>query len=109
MWFLEHARELGQAGVNLLICPRGTLMGSTEKWVAGGITAAVVSGAWCLASNRGGLDQAGREWGGNGWIIEPEEGQVLARTSLENPIITMDLDMDVAKRAKSTYPRYVST
>ena len=107
MWFTRHAHDFGRNGVNLLISPRATLGGSTEKWVAGGVAAAVVSGAYSLASNRGGVDERGLEWGGNGWIIEPEEGQVLARTSLEQPIITMDLDMAVAEKAKTTYPRYV--
>ena len=46
-------------------------------------------------------------WGGKGWIIEPEEGDILALTSPSQPIITLDIDLTVARRAKSTYPRYV--
>jgi predicted amidohydrolase len=108
IWFAEHARAYGKQGVHLLVCPRGTPLASTEKWVAGGRTAAVVSGAYCLSSNRGGVDARGTEWGGTGWIMEPGEGEVLGLTSVGQPFLTMEIDLKVADRAKRTYPRYVS-
>jgi N-carbamoylputrescine amidase len=108
MWFTEHARSYAKMGIEILLAPRATGMFSTEKWVAGGRTAAVMSGAFCLSSNRSGVDASGFEWGGHGWIIEPEEGGVVARTSTQQPFLTIDLDLDVARRAKLTYPRYVS-
>lgn len=82
-------------------------MASVDKWIAGGRAAAVISGAYCLSSNRGGIDQHGFEWAGTGWIIEPEEGDVLALTSLEHPFVTLDIDLTIAENAKRTYPRYV--
>jgi N-carbamoylputrescine amidase len=107
LWFMEHARSYGQDGVHLLACPRATPAPSKDKWLAGGRTAAVVSGAFCLSSNFGGTDRNGMCWAGNGWIIEPEEGRVMAVTSPSEPFITIDIDLRLAEYAKQTYPRYV--
>lgn len=107
LWFMEHARGYGKQGVHLLISPRATPQSSTDKWVAGGRAAAVSSGAFCLSSNRGGIGSDGSRWAGTGWIIEPEEGEVLGLTSPETPFLTVDIDLAVAENAKRTYPRYV--
>ncbi len=107
MWFTEHARSYAQQGVELLLAPRATGLASTDKWIAGGRTAAVMSGAYCLSSNRSGTDASGFEWGGHGWIVEPEEGEILGLTSTQQPFLTIDIDLEVARRAKKTYPRYV--
>jgi N-carbamoylputrescine amidase len=107
LWFARHARDYGKQGVQLLVCPRATISSSVEKWVVGGQAAAVVSGAFCLSSNRTGTSPDGGEFAGTGWIIEPEEGRVLGLTSPEQPFLTVDLDLSLADRAKSTYPRYI--
>jgi len=107
MWFAERARAYGRQGVQLLLCPRATPGSSRDKWLAGGRTAAVVSGAWCLSSNRGGVDERGLSWAGGGWIIEPGEGDVLALTSRQVPFVTLAIDPRRADDAKKTYPRYV--
>ncbi len=107
MWFTEHARAYGRAGAHLLAAPRATPGSTAEKWIAGGRAAAVVSGAWCLSSNRGGLDREGTVWAGAGWIIEPEEGEVLAITSENEPFMTREIDLGRADSAKASYPRYV--
>ncbi len=108
MWFLHRAREYSKLGLQLLACPRATLATSTGKWLAGGRVAAVVSGAYCLSSNfTGNADESG-EWGGTGWIVEPEEGEVLATTSSSAPFATLEIDLAVADAAKRTYPRYVA-
>jgi N-carbamoylputrescine amidase len=106
LWFLEHARAYGAAGVDLLICPRATPEGSREKWTAGGRVAAVCSGAFCLSSNHAG-GSGDATFAGTGWIIEPEEGDVRGLTSGDAPALTLDIDLDEAKAAKRTYPRYV--
>jgi N-carbamoylputrescine amidase len=108
LWFTEHARSYAKAGVNLLAAPRATGIASNEKWLAGGRAAAVMSGAFCLSSNRTGTDGSGFEWGGHGWIIAPEEGKILGVTSPAEPFVTIDIDLDIAARAKTTYPRYVA-
>jgi N-carbamoylputrescine amidase len=107
VWFAEHAREYAGAGVHLVVCPRATPAPSADKWLAGGRTAAVVSGAFCLSSCIGGTDSRGMQWAGKAWVVEPEEGEVLATTCDTQPFITVDIDPAVAERAKHTYPRYV--
>ena len=108
LWFGVHAREYAAQGIDLLVCPRATGMTSTDKWIAGGRTAAVMSGAYCLSSNFSHRDGEGLKWGGGGWIIEPEEGQVLGVTSGDHPFLTLEIDLSIAEAAKKTYPRYVS-
>ena len=107
MWFGEHARAYARAGVHLLLTPRATPHYSQEKWLAGGQTAATTSGAFSLSSNLGGTDRNGMQWGGGGWIIEPEESKVLALTSPSRPYTTVEIDPGLADYAKKLYPRYV--
>lgn len=107
LWFTEHARAYGRQGAQLLICSRATEAETTEKWVMGGRVAAVMSGAFCLSSNRGGVDKRGHAWGGHGWIIEPDQGTVLGTTSAEQPFLTLKIDLSAAEQAKCSYPRYV--
>lgn len=105
IWFMQHARAYGRQGIHLLLNPRSTPLGTNDKWLAGGRTAAVVSGAYCLSSNHAG--RAGHiKLGGAGWICDPD-GAVLAVTSTDEPFVTLDLDLRLADAAKSTYPRYV--
>lgn len=105
IWFLQHARRYAKLGVHILLNPRSTPRHTNAKWLAGGQTAAVISGAFCLSSNHAGqVDQL--ELGGAGWLCDPD-GVVLATTSDEQPFVTIDLDPGVAEAAKSTYPRYV--
>ena len=106
MWFTEHARAYARAGADLLLVPRATPGNTSDRWLAGGRTAAVMSGAFCLSSNRSGSSGA-VPWGALGWIIDPE-GSVLATTSDSEPFVTVDIDLAVATAAKSTYPRYVA-
>lgn len=108
IWFNSHARTYAKQGIDFLVCPRATPKASVDKWISGGRTAAVVSGAYCLSSNLNRSTHKGLKFGGTGWIIEPEEGDVLGLTSEEYPFLTMDIDLSVAQRAKQTYPRYVS-
>ncbi|MFQ5942764.1 MAG: hypothetical protein ACE5JF_04350 [Anaerolineales bacterium] len=71
-----------------------------------GRAAAVMAGAYCISSNRGG-EGSGIEWGGSGWIISPD-GEMLGLTSSEDPFITLDIDLVTADASKETYPRYVA-
>lgn len=108
LWFTHHARDYAAQGVQLLICPRATPRSSADKWIAGGRTAAVVSGAFCLSSNLGGSTAQGGDYAGRGWVIEPEEGDVLGLTSAGQPFVTVGIDLEAADNAKRTYPRYVA-
>ncbi len=106
LWFTEHARHYAQQGIHILACPRATELATVDKWIAGGRAAAIMTGAFCISSNRSG-EGSGIHWGGNGWVIDPD-GEVLGLTSSEEPILTLDLDLENAEAAKETYPRYVS-
>jgi N-carbamoylputrescine amidase len=114
-WFFAHAQGYGRGGAHLILSPRASLAPSTEKWVAGGRSVATVSGAYHLAANLTGPSDPGSDpgsdlgktWGGTGWIMEPEEGDCLGRTSPSLPFLTLEIDLAIAERAKGTYPRYV--
>jgi N-carbamoylputrescine amidase len=103
LWSMKHAREYGKEGVDLLAVPRATPRASIEKWAAGGKVAAVISGAYCLSSNRAGK-AANVEFGGVGWVVDPE-GEVLGLTSKEEPFVSVEIDPRAAREAKKTYPR----
>lgn len=107
LWFGARARDYARQGVHLLVCPRATPAASTDKWIAGGVTAAVVAGAYCVSSNLNGPNADGPPFGGSGWVIEPEDGRLLAVTTGTAPLVTVDLDPAWAEQAKHTYPRYV--
>ena len=106
MWFMQHARGYGKEGAAILTVPRATPMESRGRWVSGGLTAAMVSGTFCLSSNRGGTDGTGLEWAGAGWVADPD-GDMLTVTSESMPFATVEVDLSRADAAKSTYPRYV--
>ena len=106
LWFFQHAREYGQKGAHITVCPRATPVKTLDKWLAGGQAAAVVSGAYSLSSNKVSSRSHPSEMGGQGWIIDPE-GEVLAITSAQKPIISLAIDLGKAEEAKNTYPRYV--
>jgi len=91
--------------VHLLVIPRSTPKGTNGKWLAGGQTAGVISGAYCLSSNHAG--QLGDLLlGGMGWFTDPE-GRILGLTAPTQPFVTCDVDLEFAEHAKHTYPRYV--
>ena len=108
LWFFEHAREYSKQDIHPLVCPRVTPQSSVDKWIAAGQAAAVVSGAFCLSSNLSGPNTESIEFGGAGWVIEPEEGVVLGKTSPNKPFLTIEIDLKEAEKAKRTYPRYVA-
>jgi N-carbamoylputrescine amidase len=104
LWSLGHAEQYGKDGAEIIATPRATPRSTVEKWLAGGRVAAVVSGAFSLSSNWT-ADEDGGDFGGAGWIAEPD-GDLLARTTRTEPFRTTTIDLDVADAAKGTYPRY---
>lgn len=100
LWAMDWAAELGRGGAHIIASPRATGTTSTDKWIAAGRVAATISGAYSVSSNR-----VGNGFGGTGWIISPD-GDVLGQTSRDTPIVTVDIDIQSADRAKQTYPRY---
>lgn len=108
IWLGERAREYGRRGVHAIVVPRATPAGTVDKWICAGRVAAVVAGAYCLSSNRGGVDAEGGVWGGAGWIVEPEEGDVEALTTEREPFVTRSLDTQRVEAAALSYPRYIT-
>ncbi len=106
LWFAEHARGYARQGVHILANPRATERSSVDKWIAGGRAIAVMSGAFCLSSNRAGAGQGGVEFGGGGWVIDPN-GNLLGLTTDAQPFVTVEIDPALAEAAKKTYPRDV--
>jgi N-carbamoylputrescine amidase len=104
MWSMADARKYGKEGVGLIVVPRATPLRSVDKWIAGGKVAAVVAGAYCASSNRGGW-QGDLQFAGKGWIMSPD-GEVLGMTSKSKPFVTVSIDRAKAIHAKTTYPRY---
>ena len=102
LWSMAGARSYGKMGVELVAVPRCTGL-STDKWLAGGRVASVVSGAYCASSNRTG-ERGAAKFGGMGWVVDPD-GEVLATTSKASPFVTVEIDRNLAVKAKKTYPR----
>jgi N-carbamoylputrescine amidase len=89
--------------VQVILSPRATAAATTAKWLSVGMVAAVRSGAFSLSSNR--VDPTGA-CGGVGWIIDPY-GNILARTSVDAPFATVDIDLSASTAARDDYPCYV--
>lgn len=106
LWFPEHARTLGEAGVQLLVVPRATPVATADRWEAGARVLATIAGAWCVSVNRGGQTK-GVTFGGSSTIVDPE-GRVIARSTPDEPVLLAELDLDAATRARRTYPRTVA-
>jgi len=104
LWSLGHAEQYGRDGAQIIATPRATPRSTVDKWLAGGRVAAVVSGAFSLSSNWT-ADDDGGDFGGAGWIAEPD-GELIARTTRPEPFQTVVIDLDLADAAKRTYPRY---
>lgn len=106
MWFFEWARHYAASRVDLLCIPRATPHDSVDKWLVGGQTAAVCSGAYSISSNLWYPPDYEINCGGQGWIIDPE-GTILKTTDPDSPFATVEIDLEFSRISKSTYPRYV--
>lgn len=107
LWAAEQARQYGRDGVDLIVNPRATEQRTTGKWRVGARSMSIISGAYLASSNRVTLSDdrtADRPFGGSGWIVDPD-GTVVAETSRAQPFATVDIDLEAAAAAKSTYPR----
>jgi len=102
LWAVETYAAYAARGVQIILSPRATSASTTAKWLSVGVVAAVRSGAFSLSSNR--VDPTGA-CGGVGWIIDPN-GNILARTALEFPFATVDIDLSASAAARDEYPGY---
>lgn len=108
LWFVEHARMLGRGGAGMICHPRATERRTLDKWRVGVQAAGVISGAYILSSNlwEPVQGESDANLGGHAMIASPD-GSLLGETDEHNPFLTLDIDLDYAKKAKSLYPRYV--
>jgi len=103
IWSVWHARDYGKMGAHIVAVPHAAPKASMERWVAGGKVTAIISGAFCVASNRAG-ERDGIVFGGSGWVIGPD-ARVLGMTTEKKPFVTAEIDLREAEAAKKTYPR----
>ncbi len=106
VWFFEHARQYGHEGVDLLLIPRATPHSSIDVWLSGGRSASMVSGAFSASSNLYRARGGPADLGGLAWVTDPY-GRILAMTDTAEPFATVEIDLELARAAKDTYPRYV--
>ena len=107
IWFTQYSRMYGLNGMDILLCPRATGKYSIDQWIRCGQTSSVISGAYCLSSNRSGIGDDDFNWGGTGWICQPMDGALLGSTSEDSPFLTLEIDLNKSKQAKTEYPIYV--
>jgi N-carbamoylputrescine amidase len=108
LWFTDKARIYGKQNVDILLCPRATGKSTVERWLTCGSAAAIISGAYCLSSNRSGYGENNFEWGGTGWIAEPITGKIIDTTSTEKKFSTQIIDLKKSALAKNEYPLNVN-
>jgi predicted amidohydrolase len=104
IWFFQHSRNYGKSGAHIIACPRATSNASVERFITAGRTTSIVSGAYCLSSNRVSKEKNGWCLAGTGWITDPARGEILGLTSREKPFLTMEIDLNRAVLAKKGYP-----
>ena len=93
------ARGLGQSGVQVIAAPRAT--GGHPRWEVAARMTAIAAGAFVVTANRRGATLAG-----GSWIVAPD-GDILARTNLSAPIVSLEIDLALVDSARLTYPRNV--
>ena len=103
--FNERARAYKKQNVALIVIPRASGT-NIESWKIAGAMASLVSGAYVASSNRVGRSAGGTHFGGGGYAYAPE-GRLLAVTSAAAPLLTFDLDPQIAASAQREYPCYV--
>jgi N-carbamoylputrescine amidase len=108
IWFMEYSRSYCKQGAHIIVAPRATKVITRDKWLTAGRVSAMIGGAYNLSSNRSGTDLQNKniQFGGQGWIIDPE-GNVLGVTTDQNPFITQEINLKFAEESKKTYPRYI--
>ena len=104
--FNEWARHCGRSGAQVIVVPRAVGRESLPRWLVAMKMAAIVSGCYVLSSNRGGTDSRGQEFGGRGWIVDPN-GDLVIQTSTDTRVVYHDLDTDFVAHAQREYPCYV--
>ena len=103
LFFNEWARSYGKQGAHLIVVPRATGH-SIEHWKTAASMAAIVSGCYVVSSNRVGKSDQDFEFGGNGFAYAPD-GTFISETSPENPVVSLNIDVNFIKRQQKASPR----
>ena len=103
--FLEWARYYGRQGAHLIVVPRATPTGTTNRWRTVMAAAAITSGCYVASSNRAG-EQVGLAFDGHGWVFDPS-GEPIVETSPEEPVVVAEIDRSAVEAAQQDYPCYV--
>ena len=101
--FNEHARFYGRQGASLIAIPHaaGT---ATDDWLTAGKMAAIVSGSYVVSSNCVGTSDQEVIFGGASFAFAPD-GALLAVTSVQEPLLVIDLDQGISAHRRLTYPK----
>ena len=67
----------------------------------------MISGAYCLSSNKSGKGDHDFQWGGAGWVAAPMNGDLLGFTASDEKFVTREIDISKSRMAKNEYPLYV--
>ena len=102
LMFNEWARFYGKQGAQLIAVPRATGQ-SYEHWKTAASMAAIASGCYVVSSNRVGRCDESLIFGGKGFAYAPD-GSFIAETSIENPVVSFEMDLDKVKKQKLLYP-----
>jgi len=105
LMFNEWARHYRRCAVNLIVVPRAT-EAAHRRWLTAGAMAAIVSGCYVVSSNRTGRGADGTRFGGKGFAFAPD-GELIAETTADEPLATVDIDIDRVLRQQREYPCYV--
>ena len=105
LMFNEWARHYRRQGAHVIVVPRAS--GASQKWYTAAAMAAIVSGCYVLSSNRAptGNDQDSN-FGGRGFAFSPT-GELLVETSVSNPCVSINIDLNRVTEAQRSYPCYV--
>jgi predicted amidohydrolase len=109
LWRTPIADHLSKSGADILLCPRASGKDSVEQWIRQGQAMAVLSGAYCLSSNKTRSGKNGFQWGGRSWIAEPFTGKLLGSTNNHKRFLTCTIDMKKTRDAKSMFPINITT
>lgn len=98
--FVEHARELGQFGAQVIAQPRAC--DGHRRWLMASALSSVVSGTFVATANR--RSRYRRPFAGGSYVFSPD-GDVLVFTTPERAFASVQIDLTEVKRAKAVFPR----
>lgn len=106
LWDSPHTGRLSRAGADVILAPRATPDFGDDVWVAGVRALAVQTGCYVLSSNFAYPLAVDFTFEGLSAAADPD-GVLIGLTTPDAPFATIDIDVDAAQVAKTTYPRYI--